>query len=601
MGADPVVSVVIVNYNSGSMLASCIQALIASTIEPEIIVVDNASTDDSILMAKLVANEGAFRVIENLRNLGFAKANNVAIKVARGRYILFLNPDNIVQSDTLQRMVELMKQNLNAGMAGCVVLNPDGTEQRGCRRNEPRLINSMMDMFPFFRSSGQDSKKSSYDQRLEPLPVEVIEVDAISGSFMFTEKSAVEKVGPMDEGYFLHCEDLDWCKRFRRKGYSVIFVPYVKATHYQGSCSTREPIKVSWYKHKGMVRYYNKFREGFVGLIAAPFVVLGIWAHFFLRMLLLGISTAQHNKKQLPDIPKPVLGMMADMEAPPHTVVVLTGASSLIGGYLIPRLVHNGYRVMAVSRTPWRRPDCAGLQWFKTLSSVSVSLSNSQASIVLINLAPIWLLKQFIQELGCNRLRQIIAFSSTSVQTKIQSSSSAEKGVADRLKSAELNVTEITRDRKIPLTLFRPTMIYGGGRDKNVSAIARIIDKLGFFLLIGKGSGMRQPVHADDLSKACMLALDNSKTFNKAYNLSGAEALSYRTMVLKIFDSLHKTPRIYNVPLVLLKTIIATMRYFPGFRYLTPQMADRLNMDMQFDHSDATTAFAYQPRKFLED
>ena len=114
----------------------------------------------------------------------------------------------------------------------------------------------------------------------QPLPDHAIEVEAISGACMMVRREAIQDVGELDEKYFLHCEDLDWCLRFRKKGWKILFVPSAKITHALGACGKRCPIFVEWHKHKGMMRFYQKFyRHQYPGVLMA-LVAIGVWLRF---------------------------------------------------------------------------------------------------------------------------------------------------------------------------------------------------------------------------------------------------------------------------------------------------------------------------------
>jgi GT2 family glycosyltransferase len=116
----------------------------------------------------------------------------------------------------------------------------------------------------------------------EPLPNEPVAVEAISGACMLVKREAMDDVGLWDEGYFLHCEDLDWCMRFKQRGWKVMFVPDAKITHTLGACSHSRPFFVEWHKHRGMLRFYRKFfRHQYPGLLWV-FVITGVWLRFVL-------------------------------------------------------------------------------------------------------------------------------------------------------------------------------------------------------------------------------------------------------------------------------------------------------------------------------
>lgn len=255
---DARLSVVIVNFNSDGMLMQCVRSVLESPLPIELIVVDNGSGDGSVHQLRQGVADARLRIIENFANLGFARAANIGMEAAQGDYLLLLNPDCVVPAGTLEHMVAVMEHHPEVGMAGCLIRNPDGSEQPGCRRMVPTPARCLVRMlhldrlFPIFR-------EKSLLLHTMPLPDSPVEVDAISGAFMLIRREAVKDVGWLDELYFLHCEDLDWCMRFRAKGWKVLFVPNVEIVHHKGMCSRQLPVRVEWYKHKGMMRFYRKF------------------------------------------------------------------------------------------------------------------------------------------------------------------------------------------------------------------------------------------------------------------------------------------------------------------------------------------------------
>jgi GT2 family glycosyltransferase len=256
----PTVSVIIVNYNSGTLLVECVGRVLESTIPVDIYVSDNGSSDGSIqLLEKKHGYNSNVHIIENDENIGFSQGNNIIIPLIKGDYFLFLNPDCLIEANTIERTLDSMTQYNNVGMTGCLILNSDGTEQPGCRRFIPTPWSAFARVFRLSRFF--PNNQSFYDFNLtgSPLPNKAVDVEAISGAFMLVSRTALEKVGPFDPEYFLHCEDLDWCLRFTQAGYRILFVPDIAITHIKGSCSVSRPIFVEWHKHKGMLRFYRKF------------------------------------------------------------------------------------------------------------------------------------------------------------------------------------------------------------------------------------------------------------------------------------------------------------------------------------------------------
>ncbi|OGS99433.1 MAG: glycosyl transferase family 2 [Gallionellales bacterium RIFCSPLOWO2_12_FULL_59_22] len=276
-GASCDISVVIVNYNAGKILPECIAS--AQQQAGQIIVVDNASTDNSIAALRDAFPE--VRIICNERNLGFAAACNLGAQIADGDHILFLNPDCILKANAIPILLAAVHGTDDTGMVGGLLTDPDGAEQSGGRRAVPTPWRSFVKAFGFSALGDRyPNLFSDFMLHKQPLPDHPVEVEAISGACMLARRDALEDVGLLDEGYFMHCEDLDWCMRFRQKGWKILFVPDAKMVHYKGYCSKSRPIFVEWNKHKGMIRFYRKFfRHQYSGILMG-LVVVGVWLRF---------------------------------------------------------------------------------------------------------------------------------------------------------------------------------------------------------------------------------------------------------------------------------------------------------------------------------
>jgi GT2 family glycosyltransferase len=277
----PQVSVVIVNYNAGSLLAECVRTALPQT---EILIVDNASQDSSIKdCARLFADEPRLKIFRNESNLGFATACNIGFSQISGDFVLFLNPDCSLAEGAVSELLRVLQSDTAVGMVGGLLLNLDGTEQGGGRRAVPTPWRSFVRAFGLTRLANR-WPKLFFDFHLhkQPLPDKPIEVEAISGACMLVKREAVVDVGLWDANYFLHCEDLDWCMRFRQKGWKILFVPSARVTHAQGACSRSRPVFVEWHKHKGMVRFYRKYFGHQYPLAVMWLVVAGVWIRFAL-------------------------------------------------------------------------------------------------------------------------------------------------------------------------------------------------------------------------------------------------------------------------------------------------------------------------------
>jgi len=273
--------------------------------------------------------------------------------------------------------------------------------------------------------------------------------------------------------------------------------------------------------------------------------------------------------------------------------IIVTGASSQIGRFALPRLAAQGHSVHALSRNPAAQA-APGVVWHR--ADIAAGPPPVLDAPCLVHLAHLALLPPLIPQLP--HLRRVVAFGSTSVFSKQDSPDPREQAVAAQLAAAEQAVASACEARGIAWTLLRPTLVYGCGLDKNVTVITNFIRRFGFFPLVGGGLGLRQPVHADDLAAACAAALDCPASFNRAYNLSGGETLAYRQMVERIFARQGKKPRVLSIPLPVFQAFMRAASLLPRYRYFSAEMASRMNQDLCFDHGEAGRDFGYAPRGF---
>lgn len=274
----------------------------------------------------------------------------------------------------------------------------------------------------------------------------------------------------------------------------------------------------------------------------------------------------------------------------------LLGATSLLGTRLIPQLVEKQWRLTAFSRTAIRHSPEGDINWRRLNPALSAP-DDGDISVWLC-LAPIWVLPDYLEMLKSYRAKRVVALSSTSRFSKISSSDAGEQRIAERLAASEALLQTWSESNGIEWVVLRPTLIYGYGKDKNIAEIARFIMRFGFFPLLGKGAGLRQPVHAEDVAAACVASLTSPVMANRAYNLSGGETLAYRDMVIRIFTALQRRPRLITVPLAVFRLAIAGLRLLPRFRQWSPAMAERMNQDLVFDPADAGRDFGFSPRPF---
>ena len=272
------ISTIVVNFNAGPLLRTCIDSVLRCPLEVEIIVVDNASTDGSLVA---ITGLPGVQIIKNPTNVGFAAGCNTGARAATAQFLLFLNPDCSFEPGALLKLLDAFAADTQTGMVGGFLTNLDGTEQAGGRRAVPTPWRSFVRAFGLARFANR-WPRLFFDFHLhkQKLPDHAIEVEAISGACMMVRREAMQEVGEWDEGYFLHCEDLDWCMRFRQKGWKILFVPTAQITHVLGVCSRSRPVFVQWHKHKGMMRFYRKFFQHQYPSFLMGLVSMGVWLRF---------------------------------------------------------------------------------------------------------------------------------------------------------------------------------------------------------------------------------------------------------------------------------------------------------------------------------
>jgi len=260
-------SIVIVNHNQKELLKECLRNIQEAGInfDYEIIVVDNASSDKSLeLLSKFEIQNSKFKNICNNANVGFARGVNQGIKNSLGEYILILNPDVVALPGSIEKMVKFMEQNPECGICGPKLINPDGSTQKSCRRfpkwYTPLVRRTFLKQIMFFGKRHDEwYLMKDFDHQKNQ------EVDWLMGAALLVRRSALEKVGLMDERYFLYFEDTDWCRRFWQNGYKVYYLAEVKMYHYHRRLSAPRGFlkslfsKFTWIHLLSAIKYFYKW------------------------------------------------------------------------------------------------------------------------------------------------------------------------------------------------------------------------------------------------------------------------------------------------------------------------------------------------------
>ncbi|HHS12623.1 MAG TPA: glycosyltransferase [bacterium] len=250
-------SVIVVSYNVKAFLEKALVSIeeAVKTIDSEIWVVDNASTDGSPAMVR--KRFPHVKLLVNKDNVGFARANNQVLKQCSGRKICLVNPDTLIRKDTFRVCMECLDQHEQAGAVGCKIVNPDGSFQLSCRRGFPDPWSSFAKVTGLSRLFPKSRFFSGYNLTYYH-PDTMTEVDSLSGSFMMVRREVIEGAGFLDERFFLYGEDLDWCCRIRQKGWKILYCPETQIIHYKGQSASAAPFDSLWYFYKAMRLFVKK-------------------------------------------------------------------------------------------------------------------------------------------------------------------------------------------------------------------------------------------------------------------------------------------------------------------------------------------------------
>jgi len=269
------VTAVIVNYNSGPWLARCVRALKGKGARvPRVIVVDNASDDDSLENLPVMPE---LDIVRSPGNVGFGRGVNLVLDRVNTPYLLIINPDCLLAPEGLLALVADIDQHTNAALVSGRIYDMSGNEQRGSRRQLPgprRVLNEVLR----FRMG------PVIDLTHLPAPAHPGEVEAVSGACMLLRTEAFVKMGGFDPGFPMHFEDLDLMARLLAGGWKIRLVPDVAISHAGGISSRRRPVQVMISKHRGLWRYLNKHCRDRWPIWVRPLWWLGIWLHATLMM-----------------------------------------------------------------------------------------------------------------------------------------------------------------------------------------------------------------------------------------------------------------------------------------------------------------------------
>ncbi|TSC90491.1 MAG: Glycosyl transferase family 2 [Microgenomates group bacterium Gr01-1014_5] len=278
------ISIIILSYNTKKLTRACINSVLkfSKSVQFEIIVVDNGSTDGSL---EWLVRESNIKLIENKENLGFSKGNNLGIKAAKGKYILLLNSDTELVEDSLLKMTRWMDIHPSAAVATCMLKNPNGSTQAtgGFFPTLPRILlwSTFLDDLPLVNKLGiyhphVDSIFGNYYEREHKL-------DWVTGAFFLMRREIIEKIGVLDEDFFMYVEELEYCYRIKKAGWEVFYTPITKIIHIGGASGIRENATLGEFNNLRL--FYSKHKSFFEQVL----LILLLKVAAFLRIIVFGL------------------------------------------------------------------------------------------------------------------------------------------------------------------------------------------------------------------------------------------------------------------------------------------------------------------------
>lgn len=275
-------SIVIVNYKTFELTRDAINSIFEYSypFSYEVIVVDNASGDDSLARLQDYFKDNV-KFIPSSENKGFAAGNNLALRQVKSDYVLLLNSDTIVWENTLENVYDYMQRHRDVGACGCRVRLENGELDKACKRTFPNVKNSFFRLFHIPTNSSDDN------YNLTNLPDDgVYEIDCLTGAFMFIRKQALDDAGLLDETFFMYGEDIDLCYRIKHSGWKIVYYGKSSITHLKGASSKKQKNKLIYEFYHAMYIYYKKHHANESSIIVNMVVYIGMAVLCIIKLFL---------------------------------------------------------------------------------------------------------------------------------------------------------------------------------------------------------------------------------------------------------------------------------------------------------------------------
>lgn len=298
MSRSAPISVIVVAADSGAHLLDCVERVLTGSTPVELILSDNASSDGSVeAVASRWLDEPRLQILRHASNLGFGAACNRGAARAQGELLVFLNPDCLLEVDSLARVSEVAAGCESLGVLGVSIVSADGVAEPASRRRDPLLRRALMTLSGLSRWSWRWPRFAGVDAATPDLSA-LQPVDAVSGALMALPRDAYDHLGGFDENYFLHCEDLDLCRRARDAGFEVVCANAIRVVHLKGTSSRARALFVARHKRRGMWRWFVKFDPAARTPVLRWLVWCGLWAHYLARIPLLAWRDLRYRSQR---------------------------------------------------------------------------------------------------------------------------------------------------------------------------------------------------------------------------------------------------------------------------------------------------------------
>ncbi len=279
--SNPRLSIITVSWNVSKLLHDCLSSVeaVRDALHLEMVVVDSASSDDTPDMVE--RDFPWVNLIRCTENAGFPKGNNIGIEASTGEYVILLNPDTVVIEDALSQLCDYLDEHQDVGVVGPKLLNPDGTIQSS-RRRFPTFLTGVFESTWLQESAPKQILDHYY--ALDLPDDETAVVDWVMGAALLTRRSIIDRVGGLDEAYFMYSEELDWCRRIKEAGWEVVYLPSAQIIHHLGKSSEQAVTHRHINFNKAKLRYFRKYHGIVVAFALRAFLLLT-----YLQQLLLEV------------------------------------------------------------------------------------------------------------------------------------------------------------------------------------------------------------------------------------------------------------------------------------------------------------------------